>query len=411
MNEASSSPRTAEPPAAALVVDDDAFVREVLGRQLQSLGVGRVAAAADGDEARLRLRDGGDFGLIVLDLEMPGCDGIELMREIGERQPDASLILISSADARVLRTARELALQRGLRVAGAFGKPVGIEDLRTGLRTLAHASRPARSAPGSAGAQAPLGVADLAAALDRDEIRIHVQPEVDLRSGAVHGVEVLARWHSPEHGFVPPDRFIALAESGKLIQRLTDVVMRLAVMSGRQWDAEGLSPCLAVNVSPHCLDDLRLPEQVVALVEGLSFDVRRLLLEVTESGVAGRSARSLDILARLRLKGFELAIDDFGTGYSSLQQLQRIPFTQLKVDRSFVSRAATDEDARHIVSANIRLAHDLGLRVVAEGVETLAELALLRELGCDLAQGYLLARPMPPEEFPAWVRGFRLPGS
>jgi EAL domain-containing protein (putative c-di-GMP-specific phosphodiesterase class I) len=407
MNAAVQCP-VAAPPLPTLLVDDDAFVRKVVARQLRALGVEHVVQAADGHAAQRLLRSSGPFRLIMIDLMMPGCDGVELLREIAVCQPGAALALLSSAEPRVLRTARQLAQARNLRVAGSFPKPISLQSLRALVQSLDLAPAPARVLE----VEAPLTAAELGAALAQGELGVHVQPEIDLRNGTIHGVEVLARWHSPARGgFVRPDRFVALAEASGLIRELTEQVLRLALEAGRHWRSLGLDLHLAVNLSPRCLDDLRLPEHILGLADELSFDPRRLLLEVTESGFAGGSTPALDILTRLRLNGIELAIDDFGTGYSSLQQLQRIPFSQLKVDRSFVSRAVEDPDARHIDEANIRLAHGLGLRAVAEGIETPEQLALLRTLGCDLGQGYLLARPMPVHEFPGWARSFRLDGA
>ena len=388
----------------ALVVDDDAFVRKVFVQQLRSLGLSDIASAADGLEAQNLLRNSGPYSLILFDLVMPGYDGFELLREIAEHQPRAALVMVSSADPRVLRTVQQLAQLRKLHVLGALSKPVRVADLQALLARMRDYESPRVAAPATTGMTA----GELRDALRDGQIDVHVQPIVDLHTLRLHGVEALARCTHPAHRFASPEQFITLAEATGQILELTLQVTRRILRVCAQWRSEGLEPHVAVNLSMACLTELDLPERLLALTETCHFNPKRLSLEITESGLAADTARSLDILGRLRLRGIELSIDDFGTGYSSLQQLQRIPFTQLKVDRSFVSRAVEDVEARHIVEANIRLAQRLRLCSVAEGVETPAQLELLKRLGCDLAQGYLFAKPMPIDDFPGWARRFAL---
>jgi EAL domain-containing protein (putative c-di-GMP-specific phosphodiesterase class I)/FixJ family two-component response regulator len=385
-----------------LLVDDDEFVRSIVSRQLSLLGIESVVTAVDGDTARSELAKAEPFHLILCDLMMPGTDGVALLRDIAKLQPDAGLILMSSAEGRVLRTAEGIARERQLNILGTLAKPVTQQALSVLLGRLEQpaAVRTPRTET------AKISADDLKTALACGEIIIHVQPEVHIRDRRLGAVEALARWTSPVLGPIPPDSFIPLAESSGLIRELTDVTLRAGIAACAQWRRQGLDIRISVNLSPFMLEDLSLPETIAALAAEHGLPTRNLLLEVTESGVFRDVATSLDILARLRLRGMSLALDDYGTGHSSLKQLLRVPFTDLKLDRMFLTGSETDPERRRIVESTIVLAHDLGLKVIAEGVETEAQLKLLSELGADYAQGWLIARAMPTDELVDWARNY-----
>jgi len=387
--------------AAALVVDDDEFVRQVVVRQLKGLGYGRVLVAADGEAALRACRDQGPFRLMVTDLKMPGIDGVQLLREVAGLQPDMALILISSVDRKVLATVEDLTRARGLRLLGSLQKPVRADELRNLLEQVARIA-PAGIRRGDDGEPTE---DELRVALLQGEIEVHVQPQLDARTRQLEGAEALARWRSPARGMVAPERFIALAERCGLIEPLSDRIFDLAIAAAADWRRQGLETRLSINLSSSSLSRLDLPERIVAACARHEWPSQRLQLEITETGVMDNVVQALDVLCRLRLRGFELAIDDFGTGSSSLTRLKRIPFNELKIDQSFVRIATHDSEARLIVESSINLARNLGLRTVAEGVETLADWQLLQSLGCELMQGYLIARPMPAAELPAWWAG------
>jgi EAL domain-containing protein (putative c-di-GMP-specific phosphodiesterase class I) len=222
--------------------------------------------------------------------------------------------------------------------------------------------------------------------------------------GQVCGAEALVRWNHPVRGMVSPAEFIPIAESTGLINRLTVHVLSLALRQARRWLDDGHEIPVAVNLSPRCLLDASLLDSVRELLTRYGVPARMLRLEVTETAVMGNPALALDTLNRLHELGVRLAIDDYGTGYSSMAYLKRLPVDELKVDRSFVlNMTASDNDAILVRSA-IDLGHNLGLTVVAEGVETDEHVQALRRLGCDIAQGYHFARPMPPDDVVAWLR-------
>lgn len=227
-----------------------------------------------------------------------------------------------------------------------------------------------------------------------------------LSSGAVTGVEALARWPHAVRGPIAPAEFVPLAERSGLIDALTEWVIRTALRQWGGWRAAGLRLNLAFNLSAQGLDGRSFPDLLAALCRGYGVPPSHVTVELTESGTQD-APTLLDALSRLRTHGFGVSMDDFGMGYSSLARLQRLPFTQLKIDKSFASAAAARRDCRIIVTAIIDLAHQLGLSAVAEGVEDQVTLDLLRELGCDEAQGYHIARPMSGDAIPAWCDAWR----
>jgi EAL domain-containing protein (putative c-di-GMP-specific phosphodiesterase class I) len=245
--------------------------------------------------------------------------------------------------------------------------------------------------------------AELARAIANAELQLDYQPKVDVISGTVTGVEALVRWQHPTRGRLGPDRFIPLAEQSDLIGDLTRWVMRTAVAQWCRWREAGTEISIALNFSARNLDEIDFPDVLEQLCRSGDVPCSQFVIEITETAAASDEIKMMDITTRLRLKGFRISIDDFGTGYSSLVQLQRLPFSEMKIDKSFVLQCATARESLIIVKAIIDLAHNLNLKVVAEGVETLEVLDLLRRLGCDLAQGYYVGRPMEGARLPAWM--------
>jgi EAL domain-containing protein (putative c-di-GMP-specific phosphodiesterase class I) len=386
-----------------LVVDDKAFVRTMTGRILQAVGIENVSYAANGREALDFLRkDNPRVGLVLCDLMMPDMDGVEVVRHAAELEHKPPFIFISGANAALLGTAADMARARGLLVLGALEKPISVEAVRGLLAKLDDVKTSPRTAPRSL----PLSAEDLSLALDRDQIMLHYQPKVNLRTRRIEGYESLARWQHPEHGLVPPGQFITLAEESGIIEPLTDRVLLLALRQCAQWNAVGLVTKLSINISAHLLVDLRMPDRIAREAAQHNVDPKQIILEITETGVFRDAADTLDILARLHMKGFALSIDDFGTGYSSMEQLRRVPFAELKIDRAFVNGAAQNAKAKAILQSSANLGKSLGLSVVAEGAETQEDWDLLAALGLDVVQGYFVSKPMPTEAVPGWAKAW-----
>ena len=398
------APLSAQPQSvvhgSVLVVDDDPVVLMQMTQMLRGLGVREVLTARNGVEAmHLVGRRRQAIDVVVCDLNMPEMDGVEMIRRFGQSNFGGALILMSGADEQILSTVGKLASLQGLAVLGQIHKPVTPQAMSDLLRKtlVAPVNRPAVR-PGAV--LTPEAIRD---GIALGEFLVWLQPKVDAVTLLPIGVEALARWRLQDGSYVPPDVFIVMAERSGLIAELSGVLVAQALTDGARLHAAGFPLKIAINLSALWLDDLSLPDLMLQSVDAVGLAPADIILEVTETGVTKDVAVALDVLSRLRLKGFGLSIDDFGIGYSSFEQLGRIPFTEMKIDRSFVNRGVRDAAARAILESSMAMAQKLNLRTVAEGVETQAELDLMRDLGCGSIQGYLIAHPMPVAELVAWL--------
>ncbi|NWG86666.1 MAG: EAL domain-containing protein [Hydrogenophilaceae bacterium] len=384
-----------------LVVDDDPFMRVQISSMLQRLGVGQIRQAGDGIEALADLDAHPTATDIILsDLNMPGMDGVEFIRHLVARQYLGGIAFVSGEDSRVLSSVQALAKAQNLQVLGTLVKPVynaAVYDILMQYGRYEAAVSKAASGPA-------ISVAELLEGLEQDQFVAYLQPKVSASTLEVIGVEALARWNHPRHGSVPPGQFIPLAENNGLIEILTMAIFRSAIEAGSQLHSLGHKLKVAINYSAQSFGSLELPEFIVTTSQAAGLDPHYLIIEVTESGLMHDLTVALDVLSRLRLKGVSLSIDDFGTGYSSIDQLRRIPFSELKIDQSFVRGANQDPMARSILESSIEMAKKLNLVTVAEGVETQEDLEIVRSLGCDLVQGYLIAKPMALPDLIAWLQ-------
>ena len=382
-----------------LLVDDEPFQLQLLSHQLAMLGQEQVDACTSGQQA-LTLLEAKPAGeqLIFLDLNMPDMDGVEFIRRLVDLPYSGALVLVSGEDERIVETAERLARAHRLLVLDRLSKPVQTEKLKALL------DRWGRVVPEAAGKVARrYSAEEVRRAIDGGEMVNYYQPKVDLVNGALSGVETLVRWRHPTDGLVMPDDFIGVAEDNGLIDDLTRVVLVAAIEQSRRWRDEGLKLRVAVNVSMHNLARLDFADFVLGEIIRSGVAAEDLILEVTESRLMTDLLAPLDILTRLRLKRISLSIDDFGTGHSSLSQLRIIPFDELKIDQSFVHGAGLDKTRGAIFSASLGIAKQLGMKSVAEGVEDRTDWDFLRQQGCDLAQGYFIARPMPAGELRGWL--------
>ncbi|SFU44375.1 response regulator receiver modulated diguanylate phosphodiesterase [Nitrosomonas eutropha] len=388
-----------------LILDDDPFILKLLARMLVNLGFPSVDCCENGVDALKLLDDAATRpDLILLDLNMPGMDGIEFVRHLVERKFTGSLILVSGEDERMLKTTEKLVQAHKIPILGYLQKPVQPEALRMQLMKLA-SSLSGQSEKGAA--SKTYDAVAIKNALNSGELVNYYQPKVRVETGEIAGVETLVRWHHPVDGVIYPNQFIGTAEKCGLINHLTQAVLRQAFAQAGIWQKLGCDLKVAVNVSMDNLASLDFQDTVVRLAAEAGVPPNRIVLEITESQLMGDVRVSLEILTRLRLKRFHLSIDDFGTGHSSLAQLRDIPFDELKIDQGFVHHASEDETLRAIYDASLALAKQLSMETVAEGVESREDWELLRQTGCDLAQGNFIARPMPAEELGGWVKKWR----
>lgn len=384
-----------------LVIDDDEVVCGIVSALAKTMGFECVST---GDAAAFVQLATPDTGLILLDLMMPGMDGIEVLRQLGERQARARILLMSGMDRRVLETAEKLAQSLGLHVVGHLHKPVPLSKLRAILSSMASDELPEQ--PEEPQPQAPPDE-DLRRALERSEIVNFYQPQISVTTGMVTGLESLARWRHPDLGMIPPGSFIERVEALGLIDALFWRTAELALADVKKFNTGVSAPLrISLNVSMLSLHDLRLPEQFVELAGRYGVSPGNIAIEVTESGLSKQVSHTLDVLARLRMKGFQLSIDDFGAGYAMMQQLQNVPATELKIDKSIVDRIHLNPSERIMAEKVIEMGHALDMEVMAEGVAVREQFDLLRSMGCDGAQGFMISRPLAPGTVPGWLAEF-----
>jgi EAL domain-containing protein (putative c-di-GMP-specific phosphodiesterase class I) len=376
-------------PQSILVVEDHDFQRRLLARMLTALGAQSVLEAANGREALALIERGSAPALVVCDLDMPEMDGMAFIRHLGERLPDVPVIIASALDPVLLGSVAKMADAYGVRLLGVLGKPVTRVHLAQ-LLAAGDGSRLPRAAP-----LAPrFPLAEIEAGIANHEFVPFFQPKLDMQTGTVVGAEALARWKHPAKGIVAPYGFILTLEQAGKIDRLTFLMLEQAAHATRRLRAAGLEITVSVNLSATSLADVTLADRVAGVVTGAGADPKHLVLEITETAAMTSLAPALENLTRLRMKGFGLSIDDYGTGFASLAQLARVPFTELKIDQGFVTGCGEHPTAHIIVEASLALAHGLKLKAVAEGIETQSDWDALKGMGCDMAQGYFMARPM-----------------
>ena len=390
-----------KPSQKILVIDDDEDICEFVSAAAQAMGFDCTTTT----NAKAFLESlTPDTTLILLDLLMPEMDGVELLRLLGEHKCKAGIVLMSGVGKHLRETAEQLGQILGLSIVGHLQKPFRLAELED---VLAKCAGPVISPIVLRGAQFTQNE-ELRSAIERNSFVLHYQPLIDIATGGITGVEALVRWQHPERGLIFPDNFISRAEELGLIDELGWLVINRGMSEVRQFaNGDGKVPMLSLNASVYSFHDLKFPDMLVSIAEKNGVSPATVTIEITESGLIDELWRTLDILTRLRMKQIKLSIDDFGTGYASMQQLKNIPATELKIDRSFVMDMESSEKDRIMVRKTIELGHELGMCVVAEGVETREQLDLLRLYDCDCAQGYFFSRPLPPAELVSWLKTYR----
>jgi EAL domain-containing protein (putative c-di-GMP-specific phosphodiesterase class I) len=389
-----------------VVLDDDESINLFMATVARDCGW--TADTADNETDFRALINASPPDAIMLDLQLADSDGVEQLNFLHDTGYRGAIVLISGYDARVLASTRQIGASLGLHVAAVIEKPARAAQVREVLaaieRSPARTVAPATNAPAE---HAAFSASDVAQAISAGRMELHLQPIVSATGHGLIGAEALIRWRDPLRGLVLPDRFIPVSEQDtEVIDRLTMWVAETAAAQHRWLAQRGTQVQISINISGHNLRSLDFPDRMADVLQRLSVPQGAIGLEVTEGIAMHDLDATAAVLTRLRLKGFPIAIDDFGTGHSSLTALRRLPFSTIKIDKSFVGELATSNESLTIVRSVIRLARDLRLASVAEGVESADTARRLTELGIDGLQGFYFSRPLPFEGFAAWLNAW-----
>lgn len=381
-----------------LVIEDQNFQRKMMVHMLRSLGVGEVRQASNGRQALevMQAKHTLPFHIVLCDLDMPEMDGMELIRHLAKLYPAISAVIISGMDYAVIASVEKMAQSYGIKLLGALEKPASLEQLEELLKLHQQIGTGIQR---TVAAVASFTLDEVLHGLREKQFEPFLQPKVGMGTGLIVGAEALARWIHPEHGVIAPYAFIPLLEQSGNMKELTFMMLEKAAHARRMLDDNGYPLIVSVNLSLSSLADTTLADSITRVVRDAGADPHHIILEVTESAAMSNVSEALENLARLRMHGFGLSIDDYGTGYSSMQQLTRVPFTELKIDKSFVSDSANNNSLRVIVESSVDMARKLNVKSVAEGVENQEEWNMLKDMGCDVVQGYFIAKPMGSATF------------
>ena len=383
-------------PRNVLVIDDDPLFRVIAEETLLALGADEVVVAGDGAQGLQMVADRPEaFDLILCDLNMPNIDGVLVLRELGSRNYSGALIIVSSEKPAVIESVHAMARLAGVKMLGALRKPLNANTLQKMIRI--EMSQPSEK-------MIEVSRDEVRAALDAKTIVPVYQPKLDLIKGEINSVEVLARYAQPGAGLQSAYAYLRASESLGMMPELTLRQIEQVAVQSRSWRAEGVDLGFAFNISPSLLADKNLPERIVSALGDTGLSPHMVTLEITENQLIEYSPDVLEVFSRLRIKGFHLSVDDFGTGATSFEQLRLYPFSELKLDLTFVQDVLTDSFARLTVVTSLKLARLLNMSVVAEGVETAEQLDFFRKAGATFAQGYLIAKPLAGDDVMPWLR-------
>ncbi|WP_410498631.1 EAL domain-containing protein [Chitinibacter sp. S2-10] len=387
-----------------LVVEDDDFQRHMVVEMLQSLGVTSINEVCNGKQALevVRKMDATAQNIAVCDLNMPEMDGMEFLRHLGKESRNISVIITSALDRKVLSSVSRMVKMYDIELLGTVEKPI----LRERLQEILAQYKQSDAKWAQVGAARQFELEEILQGVRANQIEPYFQPKVDLKTGRLIGAEALARWLHPEYGEISPAAFIPTLEVNGLIDDLTLLILEKSAIACRLLIERGHILSISVNISLVSLHDENLADHLTQVVRNAGVDPQYIVLEITESAAISDIGRVLENLARLCMRGFTLSIDDYGTGYSSMQQLTRIAFSELKIDQSFVKDFTESEILSVVVESSIDIAHKLQMKSTAEGVETDQDRKMLSQMGCDVGQGYLFAKPMNLAAFLEFAKNY-----
>lgn len=387
----------------ALIIEDSSFQRNMLS--IICTEAGFLTVLVENGLQALEAIGEMDFSLIITDLEMPKMDGLQLIGELAKCNVDAQIIFVSGHGESVLIAAQALAKESGLNIAGIINKPYMPEDVLRLLKEKCLTSTSQSANPKfEKQFQGKLSPNAIARGIKDGAIIPYYQPQVCHQNKSLLGFECLARWKTTSGAILSPVSFIPIAEEHGMMKELSDVILQRAFEDMSHWFKKGRCLPISVNISMDNLEDIEFPDRLMELTNAYDVPPSAITLEVTETKVMDDARDCLEVMSRLRIRGFGMAIDDFGTGFASLKQLQHFPFTELKLDRSYVAAAVDHARSRTVLESGLQLAENLGLSCIAEGVETTQQANLLMSMGCTQHQGFLYAKPMPCKDVLPWTQ-------
>ncbi|MCY7262644.1 EAL domain-containing response regulator [Pseudomonas protegens] len=382
-----------------LVLEDEPLQRLVTVTALKKVMPGQVHEAASGSEALALLEHCERMDIAICDLKMPGMDGLAFLRHASQSGKLHSVILCSQIEPILRQTTASMIRRLGLNFLGDLGKPFNLERLTTLLTRYQNQRHGLVTALKKS--ELPT-LADVIRGLDNGEFEPYYQPKVALDNASLQGAEALARWNHPQLGVLPPSHFLHIMEHHSLLDRLFWQLFDQGLALRRKLAQKGIPLSFSFNLHPSQLASQTLTESIAALLVLFQVPSSSITFEITETSLISAPASSLENLVRLRVMGCGLAMDDFGAGYSSLDRLCELPFSQIKLDGTFVRKMGHHPRSSAIISYTVALARSLGMSLIIEGVETREQQERLLELGCDIAQGFVFARPMPESHFIAY---------
>ena len=386
-------------PYRILILEDHHLQRQHMQDTLLEAGFSSVDAVSNGHQA-LRAISKNKYHLILLDLDMPDMDGMQFIQELSCSHPTLLLSIVSACTRSIMESAGFMARSKKMTVINCYAKPFSLANAHDmGTKMRMHYKYKQQGTKETDQSVPTMNAEILHSAFLSAQIQPWFQPKLALSSREIAGVEVLARWLHPEKGLISPSTFLPAVTSHNLDRHLLLHMLESALKSHLRWKEQGYLVPLSINMPPHLLDDPELPDLLMEHVKRQNVSPQLITFELLETSLPIDNSQLFMGAGRLRLKGFLLAQDDFGIGYSSMQTLTSVPFTELKIDRSFVSGVATDVNRAAAVRSSILLGKQLGLTVTAEGVESNRDLEFLQRSDCDYIQGFLISRPLPDAEF------------
>jgi len=386
-----------------LVAEGEPVQREYLAGMLRHLGAQHITTATDGLSALRLLEIGAPVDIALIELSLPGMDGLEVIRRLAEIGCRAGIIVLSSHSADVLFSVETMAEAYGIQMLGSVSKPLAPARLQELVEH--HIAPDAAAAP--AAPQPAFTFAEVGRGLQGREFEPYFQPKIELETGLVKGLEMFARWRHPQHGVLGPAAFVPALESERRVDFLDWSMIEKSVAACRTLHDQSIPISFSINVDPGTLSHPQFIAQITACLERHRILADYITFEISEAAVLNTNPHFLERLLRLRMMGFGLAIDDYGTWRSNLQMLAAIPFSELKIDPGFVHGASRKRAIGTVLQSCLGLARSLSRSACAVGVETRADWEFLQQLGCDYAQGYYIASPMPVEDIPGWLRDWK----